>query len=220
MNYHLSVSTFPSHHSMSIAYQPLSLTVTLAHFLRRNGDIQSNLYGTTFFHLPFSVISPGKLRGDQRQTGECRFSFPPQSMTCNARTSSCCLSGLGLLQNGHDLAVSKTWFFHRDLPGSDYERILFMNTPVFRGDYRSCSVISKIVPTGRCIAILKFNTYKLFAGSCVIWRYWRKRIRPSMRWRWVSWRGFWSSIFSSGSKGLNWAMMFGYLNRPMITSQK
>ncbi|WP_225899232.1 IS1 family transposase, partial [Escherichia coli] len=26
--------------------------------------------------------------------------------------------------------------FHRDLPGSDYEKILLMNTPVFRGDYR------------------------------------------------------------------------------------
>ena len=29
----------------------------------------------------------------------------------------------------------------------------------------------KIVLTGHCIAILKFNTYRLFAGSCVIWLY-------------------------------------------------
>jgi len=34
----------------------------------------------------------------------------------------------------------------------------------------SCSVISKIPLTGRCIAIPKFNTYRLFAGSCVIWQ--------------------------------------------------
>ncbi|HGS4185430.1 TPA: hypothetical protein ACL9MO_005324, partial [Klebsiella pneumoniae] len=44
-------------------------------------------------------------------------------------------SGLGLFKDGHDLAVSETRFFHRALPDSDYEKILLMNTPVFRGDY-------------------------------------------------------------------------------------
>ncbi|RFU90980.1 hypothetical protein DZA29_13560 [Citrobacter gillenii] len=29
--------------------------------------------------------------------------------------------------------------FHRNLPGSDYEKILLMNTLVFRGDYRGLS---------------------------------------------------------------------------------
>ncbi|MCL6327851.1 hypothetical protein EXT52_22010, partial [Pectobacterium polaris] len=27
--------------------------------------------------------------------------------------------------------------FHRVLPGSDYEKILLINTPLFRGDYRA-----------------------------------------------------------------------------------
>jgi hypothetical protein len=30
---------------------------------RENGNFLSNRYGTTLFHLPFSVSSPGKLRG-------------------------------------------------------------------------------------------------------------------------------------------------------------
>lgn len=34
----------------------------------------------------------------------------------------------------------------------------------------SYSAIRTIILTGRCIAILKFNTYRLFAGSCVIWQ--------------------------------------------------
>ena len=45
-------------------------------------------------------------------------------------------SGLSLLQNGHDLAVGKTRIFHRNLLSSDDEKILLMNTLLFRGDYR------------------------------------------------------------------------------------
>ncbi|EOD8959128.1 EndoU domain-containing protein [Providencia stuartii] len=35
------------------------------------------------------------------------------------------------------MAIGKTCFFHRDLLSSDYEKILLINTPIFRGDYRS-----------------------------------------------------------------------------------
>ncbi|WP_261459845.1 hypothetical protein [Serratia fonticola] len=46
-------------------------------------------------------------------------------------------SGLGLLKDGHDLAFGETLFFHRNLLRSDYDKILLMNTPIFRGNYQS-----------------------------------------------------------------------------------
>ncbi|MER5082550.1 hypothetical protein, partial [Providencia stuartii] len=41
-----------------------------------------------------------------------------------------------LLKDGDNLAIGKTCFFHRDLLSSDYEKILLINTPIFRGDYQ------------------------------------------------------------------------------------
>jgi hypothetical protein len=61
--------------SSLIYYQSLSSNASPASFSRETGNYPSNRYGTTLFHLPFSV-SPGKLRGRPETDRRIRCSFP------------------------------------------------------------------------------------------------------------------------------------------------
>lgn len=46
-------------------------------------------------------------------------------------------AGLGLLEDGQDMAVAESGRLHVDLPRVVWEKILFLATVNFRGDYRA-----------------------------------------------------------------------------------